>query len=120
MLTGGAMLGDLAEPGGADQPAVCPRVGVDLPDPGVRVGLAPAFGDRVDRDLGGTPAICLEMIISRGGGEQQQRLAEGVELELLVDPVAGDVRAARITRQLELMLVGYRAAGGGVGRLEVG
>ena len=50
-----------------------------------------------------------------GGGEQQQRLAEGVELELLVDPVADDVVAAGVAGQVEVALVGHRVAGGGVG-----
>ena len=53
-----------------------------------------------------------------GSGEQQQRLAEGVELELLVDPVADDVGAARVAGQLEPAFVGDGAAGDRVGGLE--
>ena len=45
-----------------------------------------------------------------GRGEQQQRLAECVELELLVDPVADDVRAAGIPGQVERALVGDATA----------
>ena len=38
------------------------------------------------------------MIVLRSGGEQQQRLAEGIELKLLVDPVADDVGRSRVPR----------------------
>ena len=62
-------------------------------------GSRQRFCDRLDGRLGGTPAIAVEVIVARGGGEQQQRLAEGVELELLVDPVTDDVGAARVPRQ---------------------
>ena len=44
----------------------------------------------------------------RGRGEQQQRLAERVELELGVDVVADDVGAARVAGQVERALVGHR------------
>ena len=49
-------------------------------------------------DLGGAPAVGVEVVVAGGSGEQQQRLAEGVELELLVDPVADDRRCRRGTR----------------------
>ena len=101
---------DLAQAGGADQPAVRPGVGVDLPDPRVGVGLLPALLDRVGRDLGRAPAVGVEMVVAGGGGEQQQRLAEGVELELLVDPVADDVGCRPGSR------AGRAGAGRGPGR----
>ena len=44
-----------------------------------------------------------------GGCEEQQGLAECVELELMVDPVSGDVPAARIARQADRVLVGHLA-----------
>ena len=78
-----------------------PLVGLELPDPGV--GLAPARRDRLGGDLGGAPAVGVEPVVTRGGGEQQQRLAEGVELELLVDPVARDGGAAGVAGQIELV-----------------
>ena len=42
-------------------------------------------------DFGGAPAVGVEVVVTGRGGEQQQRLAERVELELLVDPVPDDV-----------------------------
>ena len=91
LLAAGAALGDLAQAGGADQAAVRPGIGVDLPDSGVGVGLAPALLDRIDRGLRGPPTVGVEVVVSGCGGEQQQRLAEGVQLKLLVDPVPDDV-----------------------------
>ena len=75
---------------------MCPFVGLELPDPGV--WLAPARLDCGGRDFRGVPAVDVEAVVPGGSGEEQQRLAEGVELELLVDPVADDVRAAGVTR----------------------
>ena len=83
-------------------------VGLELPD--ARVGLAPALVDRGDRGLGRPPAVGIEAVVRRRGGEQQQRFAEGVELELLVDPVADHVAAAGVARQ------GRASAGAGPGR----
>jgi hypothetical protein len=77
--------GDLAQAGGADQATVGPGVRLDLPNPGVGVGLAPAQLDCMDRGLDGPPAVGVEVVVAGRGGEQQQRFAEGVELELLVD-----------------------------------
>jgi hypothetical protein len=74
------MLGDLAQPGGAHQAAVGPRVGLELPDP--RVGLPPAGLDRLGRGLRRPPPVGVEMVVRGGRGEQQQRFAERVELEL--------------------------------------
>ena len=55
-----------------------------------------------------------------GRGEQQQRFAERVELELGVDAVADDVGAAGVAGQLAVTLVGHRAAVERVGGLQVG
>ena len=81
LLAGAGCGGDRAQPGGADEAAVGPGVGLELPDAGV--GLAPALLDRVGGGLGGAPAVGVEAVVRGGGGEQQQRLAERVELELL-------------------------------------
>ena len=62
------------------------------------------------RDLRGPPTVRVEVIVAGGRGEEQQRLAERVELELLVDPVADDVRAAGIPWQVERALVGDATA----------
>ena len=51
-----------------------------------------------------------------GGGEKEQRLAEGVELELLGHPIADEVEAAGVAGQVEAALVGHPAAVDGVGR----
>jgi hypothetical protein len=52
-----------------------------------------------------------------GGGlrEQHERLAEGVELELAVDPVADDVGSAWVARELESPLIRNGVAVDGVG-----
>jgi hypothetical protein len=54
-----------------------------------------------------------------GGGEEEQHFAVGVELELVVDPVAGDRGAARVAGKVELALVGNGVAGDGVGGFEL-
>ena len=83
------------------------------------VGSLPALLDRGGGDLGRPPAVGVEVVVAGGRGEQQQRLAERVELKLLVDPVADDVGAAGVARQVELALVGHRAAVDGVGGLQL-
>jgi hypothetical protein len=87
---------DRAEPGGADQTAVCPLLRLELPDAGV--GFVPASSDGLGRALRGSPTVRVEVVVRGGGGEQQQRFAERVELELLVDPVAEDVVPAGVAR----------------------
>src|SRR5581483_5456593 len=94
-----------------------PRVGVELPDPGV--GLAPAVLDHVGRGLRRPPAFALETVVTAGGREQQQRLAERIELELVIHRVADDVLRARIAGKLELPLVRDAAARGGVRGLQL-
>jgi hypothetical protein len=46
------------------------------------------------------PAVRIEVVVASRVGQQQRHLAERVELELLVYPVADDVRAARVAGQL--------------------
>ena len=72
-------------------------------------GSLPALAIASAADVGRAPAVGVEAVVPRRGGEQQQRLAEGVELELLVGPVADDVAAAGVAGQLELPLVGHAA-----------
>jgi hypothetical protein len=104
-----AVPADLAQAGHADEAAVRPVVGVDLPDAGV--GFSPALLDHVGGGLGGAPSVGVEVVVAGGGGEQQQRFAEGVELKLSVDPIAGDGGGARVARELQLPLVGDGIAG---------
>ena len=84
-----------------------PFVRIELPDSGVL--LLPASLDRRDCDLHGAPAVRVQVIVPGSGGEEQQRFPEGVELELLIDPVADDVAAAGIPGQIELPLIGDAA-----------
>ena len=72
--------------------------------------------DRVRGDVGRRAAAGLEPVMPRRGGEQQQRLAEHVELELRVRAVARDVGAAGVAGQAERRLVGHGLAAGGVDR----
>jgi hypothetical protein len=80
--------------GGGSESAVGPGAWFDLPDPGV--GLVPAVCDGGDGDLGGGPVVGLEAVGAGGGGEQLEGFAVGVELELLVDPVADAVESAGV------------------------
>ena len=109
--------GDGAQSGGADQPAVGPGIGFELPDAGVGIGLGPAVVDRLDRYFGGVPPVAVEVVVAGCGGEEQECFTERVELELLIDPVADNVAASRVAGQVELALVGYVGAGGRVGGL---
>ncbi len=93
---------DRLQPSRADQTAVSPSPRIELPD--ARLGLRPALPDGVDRHLHRLPAVGLEAVASRCGGEEQQRLAEGVELELRIHVVADDVAAAGVARQPEVGL----------------
>ena len=103
------MGGDGAQAGDADQPAVGPVVGLELPDAGV--GLVPASLDGGGGRLGRSPSVGVEVVVLGGGGEQEQRFAERVELELLVDPVADDVGPARDSREVRGGARGDRPAG---------
>jgi hypothetical protein len=48
------------------------------------------------------------MVVAGGGGEEQERLAERVELELLVDPVADLVAPAGVAVEVgQRALVGH-------------
>ena len=102
-------LADGAQPGGAHQPGVGPAAVVELPDAGV--GFGPALLDGRDerpRRRAGRSASSRPRPV--GGGEQQQRLAERVELELLVDPVADPYRRRRGSRAARA----WRSSGTGV------
>lgn len=70
---------------------------VELPHAGI--GVAPARLDGLDRGLGRPPVIDVQVIGAGGGGEEEERLAEGVELELLIDPVADLVGPAGVAAE---------------------
>ena len=111
---------DPSQAGRADQSAVGPGVGFELPDTRVQVRLGPPVLDRFDRDLGCSPSVDVEVVVLRRRREQEQRLSEGVELELLVDPVADDVGATGISRQRQFPFVRNLASLNCVGGLERG
>ena len=87
------------QPGDADQAAVRPMPRLELPDPGV--GLFPALLDRAERDSRRLPSVHVETVAGGRAGEEHERLAEEVELELLTDPVPDDVGAARVAGDVE-------------------
>jgi hypothetical protein len=66
--------------------------------------------DRVRRHVGRAPAVGGQAIRARRGGEEQQGLAEGVELKLLVGVVADGVAPAGVPGEVEALLVGTRSA----------
>ena len=51
--------------------------------------------------IGGLPVVGVQSVGPAGRGEQQQRFAERVELELLVDPVPDQVRAAGVAGKVQ-------------------
>ena len=55
-----------------------------------------------------------------GRGQQEQGLAERVQLELPVDPVADEIEATRIPGQIQPALVWHPIAAGGIGRNQPG
>src|SRR5205823_5231515 len=57
------------------------------------------------------PRVRVEPIESRGCCEEEQGLAEGVQLKLLPCRVAEGRARSRVARKVELLLVRYRAAG---------
>jgi len=76
-------------------------------------------GDGLHGGVHRAATVGVEPAGAPGGGQQLQGFPERVELELAVDPVAGLVAAPGVTAQVESLLVGYRAAGDGVGGFEV-
>jgi hypothetical protein len=92
---------------------VGPWLVVDFPDPGIC--LSPALGYRTGCDLGRLLAAGVKPALPGGRREQEQCLAERVELELPVDPVADQVEAAGIAGQVQPALVGHPAAADGIG-----
>ena len=73
---------DRAQAGSADEPAVCPGAVVDLPHTGV--GVVASIDDRADVSVDGAAAVVVEVVVACGCRQEQQCLAEGVELELLL------------------------------------
>jgi len=91
---------------------------VQLPDPGIRV--LPPLADCRDRGLDGRPVLGGQVVVLSRGGQEEEDLAEGVELELPVHPVAHLVGAARVSAQvIKTPLVGNSTTIGAVGRLQV-
>ena len=91
------------------QPGLRPPPRFQLPD--ARVRLAVALPDGVDRDLGRLPAVRVQHLESVRSREQQQRLAERVELELPPGVVADvQLRRTRVPGQVERALDGHRVA----------
>ena len=94
-----------------------PAAVVDLPDAGV--GFVLSFPDRRDQGRDRLAAVVGESAAAVRGREEQQRFTECVELELVVDPVAGPHRCAGVSGQGNVSLVRDRSAGDGVGRAQV-
>jgi hypothetical protein len=111
---GSSAAGRGPQAGHAGQPAVRPGPVIDFPYSGVV--FLPALRDRPGGDLSRPPAARFQPVVPGRGGEQQQRLTQGIELELAVHPVADQVESAGVPGQVEPALVGHPAAVDGVGR----
>ena len=85
-----------------------PVVGPDLPDPVLL--LLGAFGDGLDGQLGGVPAVGVEPVLRGGVGQEEENLAEEIELKLISDPVADDIGAAGVAGQSKGKRLRNRAA----------
>lgn len=83
----------------ADQPGMRPVTIVQFPDTGI--GILPAVLDGGYSGGDGLVMIAAEVVMAGGDGEQQQCLAEGVELELGIDVVADDVVPAAVAGQVQ-------------------
>ena len=69
-------------PGGAHRAGSGPTSCVEFPD--ARVRLLPPRLMASAADLRGLPVLQVKPVMLRSGGEQQQRLTEGIELKLVV------------------------------------
>ena len=109
--------GNGPQAGNTDEPAVGPVLGLELPDAGV--GLDPASSDGRGGPVHGLPAFRAKAV-SRGGQRQQkQRFPEGVELELIGDPIPDYVIPPGIAGEVQLLYLGDRAAITPIGRCQV-
>ena len=120
---GGLALGGVARDGSqarhTGEAGVGPVLIVEFPEPGI--GLPPAGFDGADAGFDSLPVVGAEVVVAGGRGEEQQRLTECVELELVIDPVPDLVESARVTLEMgQDPLVGHRPAIDPVGRFESG
>ena len=88
--------------------------------PDARVGLGPALLDRLGRDRRRLPVLLGQQVQAGGRGEQLQRLAQPVQLELAGHPVAGPGRPARVPGQPQRAFTGKGLARHRVGGHETG
>ena len=68
-------------------------------------GVLVTFADGLDERGDGAAAVVVQPAAALGRGEQEQRLTECVELELMVDPVAGPHRGPGVSRKRDVVLV---------------
>ena len=108
-----------AQPGRAHQPGVGPAARCPAPRCR-RPARSSAARWRRPRPRRRSPVVDVESVVPARCGEQQQGLAEGVQLELVVDPVPGRVLAAGVAGEVERVLVRDPCPGHRVGRPEVG
>ena len=92
---------------------------IDLPDAGV--GITPPGLDGRDGCLDGSPVLGVQVVMTCSGGEEQQGLPQGVQLELPVDPVANLVGTAGVAGKVrKTAFVGDGASVDPVGGLQLG
>src|SRR5699024_6417109 len=109
--------GDAAQAGHACEAGVSPLPVFELPH--TRVGVLPALFDDAHAGVDRLPPSAVHPIEFGGLREQVEGFAGCVELELIIDPVAGDVRPAGVSEQAHAVLIGEVSPVDAIGGLEV-
>src|SRR5699024_7298217 len=108
---------EYAQAGDACEAGVRPMPVFELPHTRVR-GL-PALFDDAHAGVDRLPPSAVHPIEFGGLCEQVEGFAGCIELELIIDPVAGDVRSAGVSEQAHWVLIGKVSPVDAIGGLEV-
>src|SRR5699024_6002236 len=117
-LTACGVPDDAAQAGHACEAGVSPLPVFELPH--TRIGLLPALFDDAHAGVDRLPPWAVHPIEFGGLREQVEGFAGCVELELIIDPVAGDVRPAGVSEQAHSVLIGGASPGAALGGLGLG
>src|SRR5699024_2191019 len=109
--------GDAAQAGDACEAGVRPMPAFELPR--TRVWVLPALFADAHAGADRLPPSAVHPIEFGGLCEQVEGFAGCIELELIIDPVAGDVRSAGVSEQAHSVLIGKVSPVDAIGGLEV-